>query len=239
MAKKFFVDLTRCTACRGCQIACKQWKKLPAEETVNWGSHQNPRDLSFTTLKLVRFTEVVMKGKVDWLFFPEQCRHCTEPPCMYQAQIDDERAVIQDELTGAVIFTEYTKLVDGEGVRTACPYDIPRVDPETKLISKCDMCLDRVQNGKKPACVLSCPTGTMSFGDEDEMMALAEERLAAVKKQYPNAVLGNPHDTRVVYLFQQNPVDYFEKAVADASPQLMNRKQMFARIMGRSDMKRS
>ena len=33
MAKAFFVDLTRCTGCRGCQIACKQWKNLPAEET--------------------------------------------------------------------------------------------------------------------------------------------------------------------------------------------------------------
>ena len=32
MAKSLFVDLTRCTGCRGCQIACKQWKNLPAEE---------------------------------------------------------------------------------------------------------------------------------------------------------------------------------------------------------------
>ena len=37
MAKAFFVDLTRCTGCRGCQIACKQWKNLPAEETTNRG----------------------------------------------------------------------------------------------------------------------------------------------------------------------------------------------------------
>ena len=237
MARKFFIDLTRCTACRGCQIACKQWHKLPAEETINWGSHQNPRDLSFITYKLVRFTEIVKDGKVDWLFFPEQCRHCMEPPCKGQADLDDERAVLKDELTGAVIFTEYTKLVDGEGVRSACPYDIPRVDPESKIISKCDMCLDRVHNGMKPSCVLSCPTGTMNFGEEDEMMALAEERLATVKKQYPEAVLGDAFDVRVVYLFQQDPTAYFEKAVADASPQYMNRKQMFARIMGRNTRK--
>ena len=46
MAKAFFVDLTRCTGCRGCQIACKQWKNLPAEETTNRGGHTNPPDLS-------------------------------------------------------------------------------------------------------------------------------------------------------------------------------------------------
>lgn len=157
MAKKFLVDLTRCTACRGCQVACKQWKKLPAEATVNWGSHQNPRDLSFHTLRLVRFEEVVNDGKVDWLFFPEQCRHCYEPPCLGQAELDDERAVIKDEATGAVVFTEYTKNVDADGVREACPYDIPRKDPVTGQLSKCDMCIDRIQNGMKPACVLSCP----------------------------------------------------------------------------------
>lgn len=232
MAKKFLVDLTRCTACRGCQVACKQWKKLPAEATVNWGSHQNPKDLSFNTLRLVRFEEVMNDGKVDWLFFPEQCRHCTEPPCLGQAELDDERAVIQDEATGAVIFTEYTKNVDAEGVREACPYDIPRKDPVTGRLSKCDMCLDRIQNGMKPSCVLSCPTGAMTFGDEEEIDALAKERLAVVKKTYPNAVLGDPDDVRVVYLFQQDPMKYFDKAIAAVSPRMINRKQMFARLLG-------
>lgn len=232
MAKKFLVDLTRCTACRGCQVACKQWKKLPAEATVNWGSHQNPKDLSFNTLRLVRFEEVVNDGKVDWLFFPEQCRHCYEPPCLGQAELDDERAVIQDEETGAVIFTEYTRNVDAEGVREACPYDIPRKDPTTGQLSKCDMCIDRIQNGMKPSCVLSCPTGAMTFGEEEEIDALAKERLAAAQKRYPEAVLGDPDDVRVVYLFQQDPTKYFEKAIAAASPNMMNRKQMFARLLG-------
>lgn len=232
MAKKFLVDLTRCTACRGCQVACKQWKKLPAEATINWGSHQNPKDLSFNTLRLVRFEEVMNDGKVDWLFFPEQCRHCTEPPCLGQAELDDERAVIQDEATGAVIFTEYTKNVDAEGVREACPYDIPRKDPVSGRLSKCDMCIDRIQNGMKPSCVLSCPTGAMTFGDEEEIDALAKERLAVVKKTYPNAVLGDPDDVRVVYLFQQDPMKYFDKAIAAVSPRMINRKQMFARLLG-------
>lgn len=232
MAKKFLVDLTRCTACRGCQVACKQWKKLPAEATVNWGSHQNPRDLSFNTLRLVRFEEVVNDGKVDWLFFPEQCRHCYEPPCLGQAELDDERAVVQDEETGAVIFTEYTRNVDAEAVREACPYDIPRKDPATGQLSKCDMCIDRIQNGMKPSCVLSCPTGAMTFGEEEEIDALAKERLAAAQKRYPEAVLGDPDDVRVVYLFQQDPTKYFEKAIAAASPNMMNRKQMFARLLG-------
>ena len=49
------VDTSKCTACRGCQIACKQWNQLPATQTTNWGSYQNPKDLSADTWKLVRF----------------------------------------------------------------------------------------------------------------------------------------------------------------------------------------
>ncbi|MFV0349707.1 MAG: 4Fe-4S dicluster domain-containing protein [Halodesulfovibrio sp.] len=232
MAKKFFVDLTRCTACRGCQIACKQWKKLPAEKTVNTGSHQNPADLSYETIRLVRFKEIVHDGKLDWLFFPEQCRHCVVPPCKGMGDLDDPTAILQDPETGAVVYTDKTRLLDFSGVRSACPYDIPRQDPETKRINKCDMCIDRIHNGMKPACVHTCPTGTMNFGEEDEIMAMAEARLKEVQQKYPKAVLGDPHDVRVVYLFHHDPMEFFERAVSELTPHLMTRKQMFARIMG-------
>ena len=53
------VDTSKCTACRGCQIACKQWNQLPATATKNWGSYQNPQDLSADTWKLVRFADGV------------------------------------------------------------------------------------------------------------------------------------------------------------------------------------
>ena len=58
--KSFFIDTTKCTACRGCQIACKQWNKNPGTKTVQRGSHQNPADLSASTFKLVRFNEITI-----------------------------------------------------------------------------------------------------------------------------------------------------------------------------------
>ena len=47
MSNAFFIDTTRCTGCRGCQVACKQWHDLPAERTQNRGTLENPPDLSF------------------------------------------------------------------------------------------------------------------------------------------------------------------------------------------------
>ncbi len=231
MSKGFFIDLTKCTACRGCQVACKQWKKLPATETENWGSHQNPKDLDYNTYKLVRFEEQVVDGNLKWLFFPEQCRHCVEPPCKLTADLSVEDAIIVDEATGAVIFTEKTKeLTDFTDGSELCPYNIPRRNAETGQWSKCNMCIDRISNGLLPACVQTCPTGAMNFGDLDEMKALAEKRLAEVQKKHPNAVLGDPDDVRVIFLYAYKPDLYYTYAVAGLMPPIMSRKQMFAKF---------
>lgn len=70
MAKSIFIDTTRCTACRGCQVACKQWHDHEAVPTLQTGTHQNPPDLTPHNFKLVRFSEHKIDGRVHWLFFP-------------------------------------------------------------------------------------------------------------------------------------------------------------------------
>ncbi|MCA1986111.1 MAG: 4Fe-4S dicluster domain-containing protein, partial [Desulfovibrio sp.] len=185
MPKALFIDTSKCTACRGCQVACKQWKNHPVEPTRNLGSHQNPADLSVVTYKLVRMTEAEAPGgDPRWLFMPDQCRHCVMPPCLNTADMETAGAITQDDATGAVIFDpqKASALKDWQDVRESCPYDIPRKDEKTGKFGKCDMCFDRISNGLKPACVLSCPTGTMNFGEREEMLALAKKRLEEVKK---------------------------------------------------------
>ncbi len=233
MGKAFFIDLTLCTACRGCQVACKQWKKLPAEKTRNTGSHTNPPDLSYNTYKTVHFVEKGAKNDLRWLFFPEQCRHCLNPGCKASADADKEGAIIQDPNTGAVIYTELTRQVDGASARESCPYDIPRIDPATKQMAKCDMCPDRIAEGLLPACVLTCNTGCMSFGDEDEMREKAKKHLEEAKKRWPNAVLGDIDYVRTIYLYQEDPLVYHKHAVmADAgSPAPLPRRSLLAGLL--------
>jgi formate dehydrogenase iron-sulfur subunit len=214
MSKSFLVDTTLCTACRGCQVACKQWHDLPAEETVNRGSYQNPADLSFDTYKLVRMREEVVDGKLRWLFFPDQCRHCVEPPC--QDTAGDESAIFTNAATGAVMYTTNTRNLDAGEIRQSCPYDIPR-QAKDGTIAKCDMCNDRVENGLEPACVKVCPTGAMNFGDREDIMKLAQKHLAAAQKKFPNATLLDPDDVRTVYLVGFDPNFYHEYAVASAT----------------------
>jgi formate dehydrogenase iron-sulfur subunit len=227
MSKSFLVDTTLCTACRGCQVACKQWHALPAEDTVNRGTYQNPADLSFDTYKLVRMREEVIDGKLRWLFFPDQCRHCLEPPC--QDTAGEPTAIFTEAATGAVIYTAITKELDAAEIRESCPYDIPR-KTEDGTLAKCDMCSDRVENGLQPACVKVCPTGAMNFGERDEIMALANERLAVAKKKYPNARLLDPEDVRTIYLVGFDPMHYHDSAVASFHRKGMTRQAALRRM---------
>ncbi|MBU3951327.1 MAG: formate dehydrogenase [Proteobacteria bacterium] len=229
MTKSFFIDTTVCTACRGCQVACKQWHDLPAEATVNTGSYQNPADLSFSTYKLVKMNETVIDNKLNWLFFPDQCRHCIDAPCLETAF--DPNAIYQDAATGAILYTAKTKGLDADAIIGSCPYNIPRKGPDGS-ISKCDMCNDRVHNGKKPACVETCPTGTMNFGDREEMMALAQKRLKTIQKKYPKAMLLNPGDVNVIYLTAHDPALYAEYAVASTELKNMSRGVAIRKMMG-------
>jgi len=227
--KAFFIDTTLCTACRGCQIACKQWNQLPATKTENWGNYQNPRDLSFYTYKLVRFSENIgSDGKPVWYFFPDQCRHCVEPPC--KEVPEDPEAIIVDTLTGAVLYTDKLKKANSQDVREACPYDIPRAQPGTGYIAKCTMCLDRVQNGLLPACVKTCPTGAMNFGNRDKMVSLAKNRLAEVRSEFPKAVVTGLDDVRVFFLLADEPARYHEYALSTVKPGGIDRKAALKRI---------
>jgi formate dehydrogenase iron-sulfur subunit len=228
MSKSFFIDTTRCTGCRACQVACKQWHDLPGEATENRGTYQNPPDLSFNTYKLVRMTEAEIDGKFKWLFFPEQCRHCIEPPCLETA--DDAESIYKDEKTGAVIFTAETKNLDADEIIESCPYNIPRPAADGTL-AKCDMCNDRVSNGLPPACVQTCPTGTMNFGDRDQMTALAQQRLAQVGKKYPKAQLVDADSVNVIYLISEKPADYYEYLMAAADARGISRHMALRKMV--------
>ena len=218
------VDVSRCTACRGCQVACKQWNELPAEKTINRGTYQNPPDLSAATYTLIRFKELSENGEIRWNFFKDQCRHCLEPPCKEAADMNVKGAIVK-EPSGAVVFTEKTRLLDGKEIREACPYDIPRQDPNTKLMAKCTFCADRIAHGMIPACIKACPTGTLAFGPRDKILEMAKKRLTEVKKHFPEAkLMGDEEEVSWIYLLHRPEAEFQMTVRAKTKPVTVARR---------------
>ncbi len=233
MPKAFLIDTSLCTACRGCQLACKEWHELPANQTKQQGTHQNPPDLNAYNYKIVRFTDYLDEsGTVRWNFFPDQCRHCVYPPCKDMADSIQEGVIVKDEAPGAVLFTEKRKDVtadDFDIIRNSCPYDIPRRDEKTGLMAKCTMCHNRVASGMLPACVKTCPTSAMNFGERGDILAMAQKRLAEVRKTFPKAMLADADSVSVIFLLTDAPERFHGRAVAMA-PGLRARKEFLAQL---------
>jgi formate dehydrogenase iron-sulfur subunit len=74
----------------------------------------------------------------------------------------------------------------------ACPFSVPKYEwsKTLPLVQKCDMCADRVANGLPTACAEACPTGATKFGDRDQLIAEAKDRLAKGQGQYVNHIYG-------------------------------------------------
>ena len=174
----FFTDTTVCIGCKACEVACKQWNDLPADDLRDWrpgASYDHTAQLAAGTWRHVRFVEVLEGGdELDrWAFMSDVCKHCTHAGCLDACP------------TGALIRTEYETVVLQADVCNGCGYCIPACpfgvvdrDPDDGRAAKCTLCYDRLHDGLEPACAKSCPTDSIQFGPYEELVSVAQRRVA-------------------------------------------------------------
>ena len=197
-------DDTKCTACRGCQLACKQWNEKKAKQTVNYGSYQNPPTLQPNTYMIIHFQDYKdSKGTVKWLFRKEACMHCSDAGCVTACP------------TGALYHTEFgtvglnpDRCIGCKNCVAACPFEVPKYDMSKDRIYKCDLCETRLQANRLPACILSCPTGALTMGRKDKMLEAAAKRVSELGGNaniYGDKFVGGTH---VLYILSEKPEVY-------------------------------
>jgi Fe-S-cluster-containing dehydrogenase component len=63
-----------------------------------------------------------------------------------------------------IVYIDQSLCVGCKSCITACPWGSPQWNPETGKVVKCDYCMDRIDEGLKPACVTKCVTHCLEFG---------------------------------------------------------------------------
>jgi formate dehydrogenase iron-sulfur subunit len=177
------VDTTRCIGCRSCEAACAQAHDLPVPDVKNDGALANVRTTSETQWMVVNRYETE-KGEV---FVKKQCMHCWQPGCTAACLTN---AMYKTE-EGPVIWRS-KKCMGCRFCMISCPFDIPKFEYHSTnpKIQKCNMCWDRLQKGKKPACVEACPTDALMFGGKRELMEIARVRVYRHPQHYVHKIYG-------------------------------------------------
>jgi Fe-S-cluster-containing dehydrogenase component len=183
--KTFLFDATRCIDCRACMVACSVENKIPVNKTRIWvagvglkGEYPNPERASMVY----------------------HCMHCNEPDCLSACPV----GAYSKRTDGPVIY-DPKKCIGCRYCMNACPFGVPHFDYDKGLIDgafidKCSMCTQRIDVGLEPACVATCPTGALMFGERDDLLKYAHDRLTAQPARYLNHVYGESENGGTSYL---------------------------------------
>ncbi|HFN7554419.1 TPA: DMSO/selenate family reductase complex B subunit [Escherichia coli] len=152
----FFIDSSRCTGCKTCELACKDFKDLGPE---------------------VSFRRIYEYAGGDWqedngvwhqnvfaYYLSISCNHCDDPAC---TKVCPSGAMHKRE-DGFVVVDEDV-CIGCRYCHMACPYGAPQYNAEKGHMTKCDGCYSRVAEGKQPICVESCPLRALEFGPIEEL----------------------------------------------------------------------
>ena len=165
----FYFDSTRCTGCRTCEMACKDYK----DTSVDF-NYRKVYDLEGGSCSLD--ADGLVQNNAYCYHVSLSCNHCEDPAC---AKVCPTTAMHKDEKTGLVLVDD-TKCIGCGYCHMACPYNAPKVNREAGYSVKCDGCKDRVADGLDPMCVTACPLRALEFGD-----------FAELESRYPDAQVGN------------------------------------------------
>jgi formate dehydrogenase iron-sulfur subunit len=207
MKKSILYDASKCTGCRACQVACKQWNQLPAIKTSFQGTYENPPRFSANTWTKIAFREYAEDDRVKWLFSKQGCMHCTDAACI---KVCPANAIYRTEF--GTVKIDHSKCIGCNYCAANCTYNVIGFDREANVAKKCTFCYDRISSGLRPACVTTCPTGALTYGDRSEIISLANKRLLHLQENgNPNANIYGLEELdglAMLYVLEDRPEKY-------------------------------
>ena len=169
-----------CIGCRACEIACKDKNGLPP----------GPRFRRVLYVEGGAFPDV-FAYKVNI-----SCNHCAEPACLPTCPT----GAIWKRPDNGIVDIDSTLCIGCRRCEAACPYGAPQFIPEQNIVSKCNLCVDEIEVGRKPYCVMACMMRVLDIGPIDQIQdgthttkAVGEhEEVVRQVKNFANPELTNP-----------------------------------------------
>ena len=174
MSKALLYDATMCIDCKQCERSCAEQNKLTYDDAVAAEDRQSDH----------KYTVVLAKGDK---FMRRLCLNCEDPACASVCPV----GALRKTALGPVTYDE-SRCMGCRYCMVACPFGVPKYEWGKVLpkVQKCTMCADRVAAGKQTACAENCPTGATKFGERDDLIKEAQQRIHDNPGNYVNHIYG-------------------------------------------------
>lgn len=165
----FYFDSSQCSGCKTCQIACKD-------------KHNHPVGLKWRNVYEVAGGDWESMGSNNWVSnihsynISMACNHCQEPICMTKCP---NKAIFKNE--EGIVQIDPERCMGCKYCQWACPYGALHLDKSTGKMTKCNLCIDYLAEGKLPSCVAACPMRVLNVGELSEL----EEKYGSSKNIFP------------------------------------------------------
>jgi len=184
------VDTTVCIGCRNCEWACKTAHNMSTQSQDKYSDRtvlkemRRPDENALTVVNEYpnpQSTEIPTDVKV-------QCMHCDHPACVSACIV----GAFSKHENGSVTW-DTTRCIGCRYCMVACPFQVPAFQFDKALnpqIKKCDFCFERTKVGKLPACVDICPVEALTYGNRNDLIKIARERIRRNPEKYVNHIFG-------------------------------------------------
>ena len=195
------VDTTKCAGCRACEAACAEANHLalPADDADVFETHRSTSPGTFTVVNRAATPE-----GGDERFAKAQCLHCLEPACATACPTQ----ALEKTKTGPVVY-HANRCLGCRYCMVSCPFDVPKYEYESAnpRVRKCPFCAERQAEGLEPACTSVCPTGALTFGKRDALLAEARRRVYGQPDRYLPVIYGEAEagGTSWLYIGDRTP----------------------------------
>jgi Fe-S-cluster-containing dehydrogenase component/DMSO reductase anchor subunit len=139
---RFHFDATVCVGCHCCEAACNELQNNPPE--VKW--------------RRVGEMEGGVFPNVSQLFNSMSCNHCIDPECLKGCPTNS-----YIKFDNGIVFHDDDVCIGCQYCTWNCPYEVPVMNYDRGIVTKCDMCHDKLAVGETPACVQACPAGAIEI----------------------------------------------------------------------------
>jgi Fe-S-cluster-containing dehydrogenase component len=167
MRKAIFRDMDACVNCKACIIACKV--KHMSYPYAGLSKLAKPKGRNL--INVYQSGPEIRGDRVYQSFISIACMHCEEAPCIRVCPM----SAIYKHTQTSITLVDRGKCIGCKVCLWVCPYGVPSFDEAGKLVL-CDLCIDRLNEGKKAACQAACPAVAIFVGTPEEVAELQAKK---------------------------------------------------------------